>query len=133
MTDERGPNLRMDATEELAERERLITRGGWLPINTAPRDDTIIQVLCGDEYQTVDIAKYDEDRRCAGEGPGSHFGPGWRSAESGLGILWEFEPTHWRPMDPLLASRIQSAAARHGIKIADGIALAIAGELEGRG
>lgn len=32
-----------------------------------------------------------------------------------------------------LAERIQSAAARHGIKIEDGIALEIAGELEGRG
>jgi hypothetical protein len=66
----------------------------WQPIETAPTDNSIIEVLCG--TGDVDIAQYDEDRRCAGDGPMSHFGPGWRSAESGLGILWEFEPTHWR-------------------------------------
>jgi hypothetical protein len=68
----------------------------WQPIETAPKDGTIIDVWLGDADQS-DIAFY-----CT---PGTKRSSGWYYKNSkfrpnmGLGILTVFiQPTHWMPL-----------------------------------
>lgn len=59
---------------------------GWMPIETAPRDGTEIDLHDG-QYRVTDCRWYQYGWAARGD-------RGWEALE---GIL---EPTHWRPLPP---------------------------------
>lgn len=68
----------------------------WQPIETAPRDGTIIDVWLGD------CDEPDRQFYCTGD---TRRSPGWqwengkfRPATGGLGLPVFWQPTHWMPL-----------------------------------
>lgn len=80
-------DLRARITAALAEKDD----GGWLPIESAPKDGTYILVYCGDDFQAV---CYWSDSIWATKGGA------WIYDECRSDTV-ELQPTHWQPLPPL--------------------------------
>lgn len=71
----------------------------WQPIETAPKDGTMIRVAYNDDLINFEDGVYwqSEGRHCLLGSRAGALPPGWTSSDVGLPVD---EVTHWMPLPP---------------------------------
>ena len=74
------------AAAEILKMHEAAIDTAWLPISSAPKDETLVALLCpnGPDYGRYYNYSHREDAQLAGE---------WST------MLGNGEPTHWKPLD----------------------------------
>lgn len=67
----------------------------WQPIETAPKDGTVVEVRFARPWVHTDRRGETQDWCCKARYEARVFG-GWKAADNGQSFSWE--PTHWRPI-----------------------------------